>query len=617
MRLFLTGATGLLGRRLVLDRLERGDQLVVASRDAAQAARLFAAESNPNITVVAADVVRPGPWQDAVAGCDAVVHLAGAGVADRRWNSAYRTLLVDSRVEGTRNVVAALARAAAGSAAQRPPRVLLSASAIGYYGERGDEAVDESAPPGRDFLARLCEAWETQALAADAAGVRTVLLRTGVVLDERGGALRRLLLPFRLGLGGPIGSGRGFMSWIHWRDWVGLVDFALRTESIRGPMNLTAPNPVTSRTFARALGSVLHRPALLPAPPVALRLVMGELGRYAAMSQRVVPAAAISRGYRFLYPDLEPALRSLLRGEERPAGDAAARGGPVPRGAGGGGAGDRRPAPTARIRLLALDVDGTLLQPDQRIARGVIHACRAAERAGCVVVLATARPPRTTRPIVQALGITAPTINDNGALIWNPLDDRPLFHQPLPGEIARAVVAEARRAAPEVLVGLEILDEWFTDRVDPRFEVETLRRVQPDYIGPLDEFYGRGVTKLNLIGLPRSLEALREPIESQFWKPRHVAMFRGDPHLLQITHPLVDKAMALQRIAARLGVRREEVMAVGEGINDAGMIEWSGFGVAVDNACPTVLSLARAVVPGAGGLGVARAIQRYVLAPKR
>jgi hypothetical protein len=275
----------------------------------------------------------------------------------------------------------------------------------------------------------------------------------------------------------------------------------------------------------------------------------------------------------------------------------------------GGGA-----RPREAVRLLAVDVDGTLLRNDQRIARGVIRACRAAERAGCVVVLATARPPRTTRPIVQALGIAAPTINYNGALIWNPLDHRPLFHQPLPPETTRAVVALARRLAPEVLVGLEILDEWYTDRIDPRFEIETLRRVQPDYIGPLEEFLSREVTKLNLLGPPRCLEAIRRPIEERFWKSRQVAIFPGDQHLMQITHPLADKAMALQRIAARLGVTREAVMAIGEGINDAGMVEWAGFGVAVEHACAPVRALARAVVPSPDGLGVARAIQRYVLA---
>jgi len=301
MKVLLTGATGQIGRRLVAARA--GDTLIVVTRDAARAARRL----GDGPTFVEADPVAAGPWQQMVDGCDAVVHLAGAGVADRRWSAAYKSVMVASRVDSTRRIVEAI------ESARRRPAVLVNASAVGWYGECGDRPVDETAPAGDDFLARLAVQWEAEARRA-AAVTRVVCLRTGIVLDAAAGPLAKMLPIFRLGLGGPLGSGRQHFPWIHWRDMVGLIDLALRDGELAGPMNVVAPHIVTNRVFTRALGRVLRRPALLPVPVLALRLVMGELGAYAAISQRVVPAVAARHGYDYQHPDVEPALADLLGG---------------------------------------------------------------------------------------------------------------------------------------------------------------------------------------------------------------------------------------------------------------------------------------------------------------
>ena len=302
MRIFVTGATGLIGRRLVADRLSRGDTLTVVSRDAGRAQTL-----GTGIDVVEADLMRPGDWQKQVDGCDAVVHLAGAGVGDRRWNSAYRKLLVDSRVESTRRIVDAIDNAGA-----RPP-VLVNASAVGYYGDCGDTPLDESAPAGDDFLAGLTVQWEEQAARAGRGSTRVTMLRIAVVLDPRGAALGKMLPVFRLGLGGPLGSGRQYFPWVHWRDAIGLIGFALDNESISGPLNVVAPEAVTNREFTRILGRVLHRPAVLPVPAAMLRFAIGEMGRYVVASQRVGAERAIRAGYTFAFDRLQPALEDLLR----------------------------------------------------------------------------------------------------------------------------------------------------------------------------------------------------------------------------------------------------------------------------------------------------------------
>lgn len=612
-RIVITGATGLLGRRLVLDRIERGDHVVVVSRSRSRAETLFATVANPAIEVVEGDPGVPGSWQAAVDGCDAVVHLAGAPIAERRWSERSKREIVNSRVDSTFQVVEAI------RAAVRRPRVLVSASAVGWYGATGSVETDESAPAGSgDFLADLAVRWESEALKADELGVRVVMLRTGIVLDSRGGALPDMARPFRFFAGGPIGSGSQYVPWIHWRDVVGIIDLALREPAARGPINCTAPNPVTSRVFARALGRALGRPSWLPVPVAALRLVLGEFGRYLGMSQRVVPGRARALGYHFAYAEVRPTLESLLGSggavTTPPAGAGPAAAGPAA-GAGEPGAPVVPPGamPEAPIRLVAVSVDGALLRGDGRLAQGVVQACRAAQRAGCLVVLATARPPRSVRFIVRTLDLHGPMVCYNGAVIWNPVEDRPQYHEGLDGAVVRSIIDVARRREPDLLVGIEVLDRWFTDRIDPSLSVRSAVNLEPDAIGPLDGYLGSPITQLNLFGAPSRIAAVRPAIEDAFWRDKRISLFQPEPTLLQIMHPLVDKGIALQRIAQRSRLERAEVMVIGDGLNDMGMLEWAGFAVAIDGADERVRELADAIVPNNDDNGVAVALRRYVL----
>jgi uncharacterized protein (TIGR01777 family) len=296
MKVIVTGPSGLLGAALVPALRQSGHEVVTLVRRSPRAPN----EVRWDPAAGALDV-------DALAGTDAAVHLAGAGIGDRRWTRQYRQLLRDSRVQGT----TVLARALAGL---RPaPRVLLSASATGYYGDTGEEVVDETAPPGDGFLPEICVAWEAATSPAAEAGIRVCRLRSGIVLSRSGGALRRQLLPYRLGLGGPLGSGRQWMSWIEIRDEIAAMVFLLTADSIDGPVNLTAPAPVRQRDFAKSLGWALSRPAVLPAPRFGLRLLLGGIADDLLASQRVVPHRLLDAGFAFGSPDLPAALAVALR----------------------------------------------------------------------------------------------------------------------------------------------------------------------------------------------------------------------------------------------------------------------------------------------------------------
>ncbi|HEY3865004.1 MAG TPA: TIGR01777 family oxidoreductase [Solirubrobacteraceae bacterium] len=304
MRVTVTGASGLIGAALVTELRERGAQVTVLSRDAAQAAEALGVEA------VGWDPLRePAPAQ-ALAGADAVVHLAGENIA-QRWSARAKRAIRDSRVLGTRNLLAGL-EAAGESEPARRPRTLISGSAVGYYGARGEEPLDEDAPAGNDFLADTCVAWEAQARKAEALGMRVVLLRTGVVLDRDGGALAKMLPPFRLGVGGPVAGGDQYISWVHREDLVGMIAAALEDERWSGPVNGTAPEPVSNREFSHALGRALHRPSLLPVPGFALGLLYGEMAEIVTTGARVMPAKALVLGYEFRHPELGEALRSAL-----------------------------------------------------------------------------------------------------------------------------------------------------------------------------------------------------------------------------------------------------------------------------------------------------------------
>jgi uncharacterized protein len=292
----VTGATGLIGTALVTRLRAQGHTV----------RRLLHSARDAGAGDVRWDVSSGALPPEALAGTDAIVHLAGEPVA-HRWTEARKRAIRESRVRGTEQLAAAVL------AMGQPPRVLLSGSAVGYYGDRGDTPVDETAPPGEDFLARVCVDWERAAAPVVGAGVRLVTLRTGIVLSPHGGALARLLPIFRLGGGGRIGSGTQWMSWIGLHDHVRAMEHALHTESMRGAVNVVAPNPVTNAEFATTLGRVLARPALVPVPAVALELLYGEMARATLLSgQRAVPRTLIGAGFEFSEPTLEGALRAEL-----------------------------------------------------------------------------------------------------------------------------------------------------------------------------------------------------------------------------------------------------------------------------------------------------------------
>ncbi|WBO68364.1 TIGR01777 family oxidoreductase [Streptomyces camelliae] len=301
MRVAITGSTGLIGSALTRSLLADGHQVVRLVRDRSATAPADGSETAHWDPV--AGWVQPG----ALDGADAVVHLAGAGVGDRRWTAAYKREIHDSRVLGTGTIAGAVADSAA------PPRVLVSASATGFYGDTGERVVDESEPAGEDFLASVCVDWEAAADPARQMGVRVVHPRTGLVVSAKGGAFGRLFPLFRLGLGGRLGSGEQYWPFISLTDHVAALRFALDTEELSGPVNFTAPEPLTNREVTRALGRALHRPAFAAVPAVALRAALGEFAGTITCSARAVPGALHKAGFVFAHPRIAEALDSVLR----------------------------------------------------------------------------------------------------------------------------------------------------------------------------------------------------------------------------------------------------------------------------------------------------------------
>jgi NAD dependent epimerase/dehydratase family enzyme len=380
MRIFVTGGTGLVGSRLVAALVARGDVPVVLTRDPNKAQQKLA----PTVQILGGDPRRPGPWMESVSSCDGVIHLAGAGVFDERWSPKFKRTLVESRTLSTQNVVEALRRHPLRE--DGSPRVLVSTSAVGYYGPHGDEFLTEDyiatldakteanyrdhfaprrshqvassehaqgvemelaagraeqpgpggvlttkgpelaheqetrqrplapfPPNAADFMIQLCRDWEAEAQKASTAGVRVAIIRVGIVLDKRGGALAQLLTPFRLGVGGPVGTGRQYMSWIHHEDLVRMYLWALDNPEVSGVLNGTAPNPVTNKAFGHALGRALWRPAFAWTPAFVLFLLFGEAAAIVVNGQRVVPERVRQLGFTFRYPDIDTALKEILR----------------------------------------------------------------------------------------------------------------------------------------------------------------------------------------------------------------------------------------------------------------------------------------------------------------
>jgi uncharacterized protein (TIGR01777 family) len=301
MQIVVTGGTGFIGRALCVSLCQEGHKVILLTR------RIEAQGlCDSTVTAIEWNGREGGAWEHCLDGADAIINLAGAPIADGRWTDARKQLLIESRVLSTRVLIEALSRCSS------KPRTLISASGIGYYGASDDRLLDEGAARGQGFLSYLSFLWEAEALRAAEFGMRVVMLRTGMVLEPDGGALPKMLLPFRFFAGGPIMPGTQWVSWIHRRDHIGLIQWILTRPSITGPVNAVAPEAVTMKQFCEVLGRVLHRPSWLPVPGFALQAALGELGTLMTTGQRVTPAKALSGGYGFHYPTLEPALRAIL-----------------------------------------------------------------------------------------------------------------------------------------------------------------------------------------------------------------------------------------------------------------------------------------------------------------
>lgn len=307
MKVFLTGATGLLGPRLVHRLLERNDQPVVLTRNADKAKKQFP----ETVQVVQGDPTQSGDWMSTASECDAVVNLAGENLFNKRWSDKFKKVLRDSRVLSTQNVVQALARKPRRESGE--PKVLVNASGIAYYGYTEDEELTEESPAGKGFLPELCVEWEDKAKEAESHGIRASWVRIGVVLAKEGGALQKLLLPFKMCVGGPVGSGKQWMSWIHHYDLIGMFLLALDRSEAKGAVNGTAPTPARNKEFSKTLGSVLGRPAILPTPGFALRLGLGEVAEVVTKGQKVLPKKAQELGYEFKHPELRGAMEEVLQ----------------------------------------------------------------------------------------------------------------------------------------------------------------------------------------------------------------------------------------------------------------------------------------------------------------
>lgn len=311
MKVVIAGGTGFLGNPLAWAWAQESHDVRVLTRALAPGeARHESGTGTPGITRVGwAPDGQAGTLARELDGASAVVNLAGESIGGRRWSTARKQALRNSRLLATESLVAALAQAA------NPPPTFISGSAVGYYGDRGSEPLTEASAPGDDFLAHLCVEWEAEAQRAAGPAVRVVLLRTGLVLEKSGGVLQAMMRPFRFFAGGPLGSGRQYMPWVHRLDWIDMVRWIVDTPGVSGPLNVTAPRPVTNAEFARALGRAMHRPALLPAPGFAMKIVVGEMADAALGGQRALPGVPLAHGYHFRYPEIDLAFRGIFGDE--------------------------------------------------------------------------------------------------------------------------------------------------------------------------------------------------------------------------------------------------------------------------------------------------------------
>lgn len=300
MKILITGGTGFVGSHLTSRLVQDGNEVTIMTRSVKGSQK-----NPPGVSYLQADPTQTGPWQDSVKNFDAIINLAGASIFNK-WTEDYKKLLMESRMTTTRNIVEGI-----------PPQpekkiTLFSTSAVGYYGFHGDEELVEESPPGNDFLARLGVEWEGEALKAQEKGARVVITRFGIVLGDKGGALGQMIPLFKKFIGGPIGNGKQWFSWIHIKDLAEAFVFLMRHPEISGPVNVCAPNPVRNKDLAKAIGKALHRPSFMPAPGFMIKLVLGEFGSVILEGQRVIPRRLLTHGFVFRYPEIERALQSLI-----------------------------------------------------------------------------------------------------------------------------------------------------------------------------------------------------------------------------------------------------------------------------------------------------------------
>lgn len=305
MKVAITGATGFVGSRLVERLSEMGHSILVFSRNRDKAQRIFPKSAYPQLEIVSYTPTQPGAWQEALAGCEGVVNLAGAALVDERWTPERKQEIINSRVKLTENIVSAIAKA------DPKPAVLVNASAIGYYGTSETATYDETSPSGDDFLSEVCQKWETAAEAVKDTGTRLVIIRVGLVMGM-GGALEKMLTPFKLFAGGPLGDGNQWFSWVHRDDLVNLMINSLTHSEMTGVLNGTAPNPVRMKEFCQILGKVLNRPSWLPVPAFTLEALLGEAAKLVLEGQQVLPKKTQQTAFKYQYPQLEAALREIL-----------------------------------------------------------------------------------------------------------------------------------------------------------------------------------------------------------------------------------------------------------------------------------------------------------------
>ncbi|CCI28850.1 conserved hypothetical protein [Microcystis aeruginosa PCC 9809] len=312
MKIAITGATGFVGSRLVVKLYDRGDDILILTRNPDKAGRIYPKSIYPKIEIIPYIATESGDWQKEICGCDAVINLAGEPISER-WTGEAKRAIVASREIGTEKIVEAISRSerVATALADQKPKVLINSSAIGYYGTSETASFDENSPPGDDFLADVCKKWETAAQKVKDYGTRLVILRTGIVLGN-GGALGKMIPPFKLFAGGPIGSGRQWFSWIHRDDLINLIIYCLDRQGISGTFNATAPNPVRMKEFCQILGEVMNRPSWLPVPDFALEILLGEGAKIVLEGQEVLPKATQAIGFDYRYPNLEAALQEIV-----------------------------------------------------------------------------------------------------------------------------------------------------------------------------------------------------------------------------------------------------------------------------------------------------------------